>query len=350
MFAPANCRQKSDGGEEEDRTPDLCIATAALSQLSYFPVLAATANRLRGRGFYTPAESLSKGCPLNSFRMKSDPKFFEREYNARASIRDHAQIFARWTEQGAAARRLRACEPDLKYGSLNEERLDLFHAHRADAPLLVYIHGGYWRSLDKSDFSWVALPFLQHGVAVTLLNYGLAPRTAVEDIVRQQVKALAWLHLNAERLRFDANRIIVAGHSAGGHLTAMMMAALWPSFDPKLPHNLVKAGIAISGLYDLQPLVKAQFVRADLKLDDQRARRLSPIRMPPATDAPLVTAVGALESSEFKRQSTDFGKQWSANLVRHMELPHANHLTVADELANPGSPLFDAALQLIRRV
>ena len=282
--------------------------------------------------------------------MASETAFLEREYNARAAIREHPQIFARWAEQGAAARRLRACEVDLQYGPLNMERLDIFHAHQSDAPLLVFIHGGYWRSLDKSDFSWIAPPLLQHGVAVALTNYGLAPQTSIEDIVRQQLKALAWLYHNAERLRFNPDRIVVAGHSAGGHLTAMMMAALWQQFDSTLPSGLVKAGLAISGLFDLRPLVSAPFANVDLKLDLKRARALSPIEMQSATSAALITAVGALESSEFKRQSTEFGARWSKNLTRHLELPLANHLTVCDELANPGSPLFDAMLELIRRV
>ena len=281
--------------------------------------------------------------------MPADTKFLEREYNARASIPDHAQIFARWAEQGAAARRLRACETDLQYGSLEEERLDIFHTHNSTSPLFVFIHGGYWRSLDKSDFSWVAPPLLQHGVAVALLNYTLAPAMSIADIVRQQLAALSWLYRNAQRLRFDPDRIVVGGHSAGGHLTAMMMAALWSQLDPKLPANLVKGGLAISGIFDLLPLVQAPFVNVDLHLDIKEARAVSPFYLPCATDAALVTAVGALESSEFKRQSAGFGAAWSDNLVRHLELPHTNHLTVCDELANPASPLFDAALQLIHR-
>jgi arylformamidase len=293
---------------------------------------------------------LSKSAvPLDSACMASDTVFLERDYNARAAIRDHPRIFARWAEQGHAARRMRACEVDLRYSSLDEERLDIFHAHQSDAPLLVFIHGGYWRSLDKSDFSWIAPPLLQHGVAVALTNYGLAPQTSIEDMVRQQLKALCWLYQNAQRLRFNADRIVVAGHSAGGHLTAMMMAARWQQFDSTLPSSLVKAGLAISGLFDLRPLVRAPFVNVDLKLDLKRARALSPIEMPSATTAALITAVGALESSEFKRQSSEFGSAWSQNLVRHLELPHANHLTVCDELANPASPLFDAMLELIRR-
>ena len=129
----------------------------------------------------------------------------------------------------------------------------------------------------------------------------------------------------------------------------MMMAALWQQFDSTLPSGLVKAGLAISGLFDLRPLVNAPFVNVDLKLDLKRARALSPIEMPSATSAPLITAVGALESSEFKRQSTEFALD-GRRITRHLELPLANHLTVCDELANPGSPLFDAMLELIRRV
>ncbi len=279
----------------------------------------------------------------------SDTQFVEREYNARAAVPNHQQIYARWAGQGAAALRIRACEPNLKYGSSAGERLDFFRARTADAPLFVFIHGGYWRSRDKSEFAWIAPPFLQHGVSVALTNYGLAPATSIEEIVRQQLRALSWLHKNAERLKFNPKRIVVAGHSAGGHLVAMLMAALWPQFDAALPPDLVKAGVAISGLFDLRPLLHAPFVNDDIRLDAPRARLLSPILMQPATDAPLITAVGGLESSEFKRQSVDLRKRWHT-VTRHIELPGTNHLTVCDELANPGSPLFEAALQLIERV
>lgn len=281
--------------------------------------------------------------------MNYTVEFCEREYNARAAIPDHPQIFARWAEQAAATRRLRACLVDLPYGESSAEKLDLFPARSDNAPLFVFIHGGYWRSLDKSDFSWIAPPLVNHGIAVALLNYGLAPKTALEDIVRQMLRALAWLYRNADRYGFDPERIYVSGHSAGGHLTAMTMAALWDVYAPDLPRNLVKGGLAISGLYDLEPLVHAPFVNVDLKLDVRRARRLSPAYMPPATRAPLYTAVGALESSEFRRQNALIGKRWPQNFVRDVPMPGCNHLTVCDELANPASPLFDAAIELVRR-
>ena len=280
--------------------------------------------------------------------MRYTAEFCEREYNARASIPEHPQIFARWAEQSAAVRRLRACVIDLNYGETTGERLDLFPASRDGAPLLVYIHGGYWRSLDKSDFAWIAPPFVNHGVSVALLNYGLAPATPMEEIVRQMLRAHAWLYRNGDRLGFDPNRICLVGHSAGAHLTAMMMAAIWPAFGADLPADLVKGGLAISGIYDLEPLRHAPFIRADLGLDAKRARLLSPVHMPPATGRPLYTAVGALESGEFRRQTALIGKAWPRNLVREVRMPGLHHLNVIEELANVASPLFDAALEMTR--
>jgi arylformamidase len=280
--------------------------------------------------------------------MPVDIELLEREYNARAAIPEHPEIFARWAEQGAAMRRRRAGLIDMPYGNDPGERLDFFPTPMAGAPLLVFIHGGYWRSLDKFDFSWIAPLFLDSGVAVAFTNYGLAPRVAVEEIVRQQIRALAWLYARADDLGFDRRRIVVAGHSAGGHLTAMMMAVLWPRVDPALPPDLVKGGLAISGLFDLEPLVPLPFINNDLSLDRAAARKVSPLHLPPASEAPLVTAVGARESGEFKRQSAEIRRAWPANTREHLEVAGANHLTVCDALADAGAPLFAAALALVR--
>jgi arylformamidase len=278
--------------------------------------------------------------------MKYSTEFCDREYNARAGIPDHPAIFARWSASGARARRDGRPLLDLRYGSSPGERLDLFPASHGGSPLLVFIHGGFWRSLDKGDFSWVAPPFVDRGVGVALINYDLAPSVGVETIVLQVLRALEWLWRGAERYRYDASRVVVAGHSAGGHLAAMAMCARWPLWDPDMPADLVKGGVSVSGLYDLEPLVYAPFVNRDLKLDERSAFRLSPAWMTPATGAPLVTAVGALESSEFHRQNELIGRQWSRNLRADVPMPGTNHLTVVDQLANPASPLFQAALDL----
>jgi arylformamidase len=274
----------------------------------------------------------------------------EREYNARAAIPDHPQIFARWAEQAAMTRRRRAGLIDMPYGDDPGERLDFFPAVQRQAPLFVFIHGGYWRSLDKFDFSWIAPPFLDAGVAVAFLNYGLAPRVPVDEMVRQQLRAIAWLHARAEELGYDPRRIVVGGHSAGGHLTAMMMAALWPALDPALPPDLVKGGVAISGIFDLEPLVPLPFINRDLQLDAATARAVSPVHLPAASAAPLLTAVGALESGEFKRQTRLIRQAWPGNAGADLEVAGANHLTVCDALAEADAPLFRAALALIQSV
>jgi arylformamidase len=279
--------------------------------------------------------------------MQANREFYEREYNVRALLPDHPAILARWASQAAATRRLHACLLDLPYGELADERLDIFPTRAEPSPLLVFLHGGYWRGLDKSDFSWIAPAWSRRGVSVALLNYGLAPRTPMEDMVRQVLQALAWLYRKAPRYGIDAGRIFVCGHSAGAHLAAMSMAALFPVLSRDLPPQLVKGVLAISGLYDLEPLLHAPFINVDLKLDLARARRLSPLQYPATAGAKLVTCVGAAESGEFRRQTRLIGEHWAANLVREVPMPERNHFDIVDDLADESSALFQAADQLI---
>ncbi|MEN9762121.1 MAG: hypothetical protein RI906_1947, partial [Pseudomonadota bacterium] len=150
------------------------------------------------------------------------------------------------------------------------------------------------------------------------------------------------------QLGFDRARIAVGGHSAGGHLTAMMLAARWSQWADDLPADLLKGGYAISGLFDLNPIAKTPFLNVDLKLDAQSATRLSPALMPPATRAPLVTSVGGDESSEFLRQNALIGRRWKRVLRADIAMPGHNHFTVCDDLARPGSAMFNAVLQLCR--
>jgi arylformamidase len=279
--------------------------------------------------------------------MKYTQEFCEREYNVRARVPEHPAILSRWSMQGAATRRLHACLLDLPYGEGPAERLDIFPAREEPSPLLIFLHGGFWRSLDKSDFSWIAPGFVKHGTTVALVNYGLAPQTPLEDVVRQTLAAIAWLYRKADRYGIDRDRFIVSGHSAGAHLAAMSMAALWEVFADDLPANLVKGVLAISGVYDLEPLVHAPFLNVDLKLNRERALQLSPVRYPASPSARLITAVGDGETSEFVRQNALIGQHWRSNLVRDVPMPGRNHYEVVDDLSDPASPLFGAALELI---
>ncbi len=274
---------------------------------------------------------------------------YDRQYNARAMIPDHQEIFERGARRSAEVRSNLPCRLDVAYGPGPAEKFDIFPAEGKSEALLVFIHGGYWRSRDKSDFSYLAPAFTRGGVTVAVPNYGLCPRIGIEDIVKQNLLAIAWLWHYGTRYGVNPGRLYVAGHSAGGHLTAMMLAARWNTYMPELPYNLVKGGLAISGIYDLEPLVHAPFVNVDLKLDQALARRLSPVYIPPATTAPLYTAVGGEESEEFKRQNALIARTWRYAFARDIPMPGCNHLTVLEQLADPASALFLGAMDMMRR-
>jgi len=277
-------------------------------------------------------------------------EFCDSEYNSRARIPDFPELFASWASRAKA---FRAIAPrarlDVRYGPSSTERLDLFLADGDRAPLLVFIHGGYWRSLDKSDFSWVGEAFNREGVSVAVVNYGLAPKFTIEEIVCQMVRASAWLWRRSKDYGIDRSRMVVAGHSAGGHLTAMMLAARWRLWESDLPETLYQGGVAVSGIYDLEPLRHAPFINGDLKLTPQSVARLSPLYMTPSGDAPLITAVGGLESSEFKRQTSEIGQAWAGVIKKQLQLPDDNHLTTSPRIADASSALFKETLALVKR-
>ena len=278
----------------------------------------------------------------------NDRAFLSREYNNRALVPDHAQYFARWAERSAHARATMTCYLDREYGPAPGEKLDIFPARKGDGSVLMFIHGGYWRSLDKRDFSYLAPTWVDAGVSLVVVNYDLCPTVTIEEIVCQMLRASAWLYRHAEEYGMDEERLFVCGHSAGAHLTAMMMAALWPVFDPGLPRDLFKGGLAISGVYDLRPLVEVDFLSADLRLDEASALKVSPAFLPPATRAPVYTCVGGLESSEFKRQNALLAQRWRSAVAADVPMPGRHHFSVVDELANPASALFAGAKRMMK--
>ena len=283
-------------------------------------------------------------------KHKSKAEFYDREYNARLNIPDYPAIVANWQTRSEQARNRApniAC--DLQYGEHPEQTLDLFRARRSDSPLFVFIHGGYWRAIHKNDFSYVAPPLVEAGVSVAIINYALVPKVDMETIVRQNLDALVWLWDNAKMLGFNRDRIVVGGHSAGGHLTGMMAAAVWRKMRKDLPPDLVKAGIAISGLFDLRPIKETPFLNVDLKLTTKRAIRMSPALMSPRHRMPLVCAVGELESSEFHRQSRLMASARPGLDARYYAIPDCHHMNAVDMIAQPGHPLFEAAVRLCHR-
>jgi len=269
-------------------------------------------------------------------------------YNNRELVPEHPQYLARWAESSARARSTMTCYLDRAYGEQPGETVDLFPARKGDGSCMMFIHGGYWRALDKKDFSFLAPAWVDAGVSLAVVNYDLCPRVTMDEIVRQMLRASRWLWSNAEQYGMDQDRLYVAGHSAGGHLTAMLMCALWPVFDRSLPKDLWKGGLAISGVYDLRPLVEVDWLNGDLRLDTASALRLSPAFMPPATRAPVMTCAGGDESSEFLRQNALLGERWRAAFAGDIAMPGRHHFSVVDGLADQKSALFAGARRLMK--
>jgi arylformamidase len=269
---------------------------------------------------------------------------YEAEYNNRRRVPEHPGIMARWAADSERVRSTLACDLGLPYGAGSRHRFDLFKPKDADeAPVVVYIHGGYWQRGDRADFSFVAEALVGRGAVVALPSYTLCPETTVAGIVDELRAFLVALWTRVQR------RPVVVGHSAGGHLAAAMLATDWTCI-PGAPPDLVRAAYAISGVFDLAPLIPTSLNEA-LQLTDEAARAASPIlwKSPPRGTS-FVAALGGAESSEFLRQSLDITAAWSEAGVKAecVVVPGANHFTVVDELARADSAMVERILHLAR--
>ncbi|MCH7344029.1 alpha/beta hydrolase [Pelomonas sp. CA6] len=278
----------------------------------------------------------------------SSSAWWEAQYNNRQRVSDSAEILQRWAQASALTRSRIPAHLDLPYGEGPMERLDVFPADTAEpAPVLVFLHGGYWRSLDKSDHSFLAAVFRDEGAMVVVPNYSLCPEVGMERIPLQLSQALAWVWRHAGRYGGDPTRIVVAGHSAGGHLAAMLMCCDWKTVAPELPRHLVKGALSISGLHDLAPLLRVPSLQADLRLDEASVRRLSPVHFPPP-EQPLYALVGGDESEEFQRQTGLIREAWGPRTVPVCErLRGFNHFTVLHDLADPEGRSHQMARHLL---
>jgi arylformamidase len=278
-----------------------------------------------------------------------DPTWLDAQYNNRARVADSAAILARWATASAAARegspRKRL---DLRYGDGPNETLDIFPAAQENAPVLVFIHGGYWRALDKSDHSFVAPSFVADGATVVVPNYALCPAVAIDDIALQTARALAWVWRHIGEFGGDRTRIAIAGHSAGGHLVAMLMSCRWKQLGADLPAAPALGGLAISGLYDLEPVRRAPFLQGDLRITPATVARASPAFFPRPKSGPMYAVVGADESDEFLRHNQLIRDVWGPTAVPVCEtLAGTNHFTVLESLAAPRGRLHELALRLL---
>jgi arylformamidase len=281
-----------------------------------------------------------------------DTAWLDAQYNNRLRVPDHAAVITGWVEASALARTQVGTLLDLRYGDGPGETLDVFPpmsplAGGGGAPVLVFVHGGYWRSLSKSDHSFIASSFAAKGALVVLPEYALAPAVTVEHITLQLARAVAWVWRNAPRFGGDPARIVVAGHSAGGHAATMLLSCRWKQLDADLPERLVPRAMSISGLYDLEPLRHTSFLQPDLKLTPASVARLSPAFFP-RPKGQLHVLVGADESDEFIRQNRLIRDVWGPTSVPFCEtVPNANHFNVLHSLADPAGRAHDLACRLL---
>jgi arylformamidase len=264
----------------------------------------------------------------------------ESAYDNRGHVPDCEGMFTGWDQRSRDYRARANTRLDVSYGPSDLEALDIFIPEKPSGAVHAFIHGGYWRALDKADFSYVCEPLVDAGAIVASVNYGLCPAVSVEAIVQQTREATAWLYRNAAELGGDSARLHLSGHSAGAHLAVMMMATDWKAFGSDLPADPIKSVTAISGVYDLDPIPHLS-ANADIRLDAAMARRLSPMFMTPIVDVPLSVFVGLGELDEFVRQSKDFAADWTGKLshVAYTELPGLNHFTIVDTMDRADDPI-----------
>lgn len=268
------------------------------------------------------------------------------------SIQDLDAVMQRRSAAAEAASARYRCQRQIAYGPDPDHTLDLYPAPhlQGPAPLVLFVHGGFWRSMRASQFAFLAAGFVDQGISVAVIDYPLIPRVRMQQVVQACRLAVSFVHTQSRRLGVDARRVVVAGNSAGGHLVAELMDTFWMQ-GMGLPVNCLRGGVAISGLYDLAP-VALSFQNDSLQLTSEEITRYSPLMRPVKLQAPLLVAVGGDETAEFLRQSATFAQHVHRHgtPAQYMEVPGTNHITVVlDAMANPDSELNLATRALLSR-
>lgn len=286
-----------------------------------------------------------------TFHEKFSDEEFEQQYNLRLGRPDYEQtVIPGWLKESESARENLNCKIDIRYGDGEKQKLDVFSCGSSNAATLLYFHGGYWQRGDKSIYSFIATPFVAAGINVIVVGYDLCPDVTLTKISEESREAVAYVYLHAAELGLNKDRITVMGHSAGGHITQMMMATDWQAYNSKLPVNLIKAGIPVSPLSLLEPVRRTKGLNTGIRMDEAEAKSQSPmLNHQPVTNAPQLVVVGGAETDEFHRQSKMYYEAFKTS-ERAMELyhvPDVDHFDELNVLVDSESPFFKKSLALI---
>ena len=270
---------------------------------------------------------------------------FAQHFMPRLAVPDHETWLAEDFAQGAAMRARIAHRRNERYGPGPLQLIDLFPAKKAGSPIFVFIHGGYWRALSKDHFSFIAAPLLDAGAAVALVDYDLCPAVSLAVVVEQVAQSIAWVRQQAAALNGDPDRLILSGNSAGAHLAAMMLSRDWNEAGKR---RFIQGAVLVTGIYDLAPIPHIQ-VREDVVLTPLDIEWLSPLRLKPLVETPVVVAVGGAEpdlwidqSARYHRKLEDAGME-----SEYMVLPDQHHFSITRCLAETEGMLFRAIRRLI---
>lgn len=287
-----------------------------------------------------------------TYHTRFAPEDFDAQYNLRAGRPDYeVTVIPGWTDDSQTARDTSNCLLDIRYGDGEKQKLDVFRCGDASVPTLVYFHGGYWQRGDKSIYSFIAPPFVAVGFNVVVVGYDLCPAVTITRISEEAREAMAYIWRNADDLGIGRDQITVMGHSAGGHITQMMMATNWPTFGDGLPADLIKAGIPVSPLSYLEPVRLTEALNAGIRMDPKEATAESPMTQhPPVTDAPQLVVVGGAETDEFHRQAHMYADKYGSTerAIGLYVVPDVDHFDELNVLVDQTSPFFQRTCAMLQ--
>ena len=275
-----------------------------------------------------------------------DQADLDRQYNNRLHVPDYATCIAKWEMLSRQTEKDFPVVKNIPYAALPREQLDIYPSLQPSSKTLVFIHGGYWHKWDKSSFQFIGAAFSNYGITTVLINYPLAPELSIDQISASCRLAIHWIYKNIAAYNGDPGQLYIAGHSAGGHLSAMLLATDWKLFN--LIPDTIKGVCVISGLFNLIPICLSD-INKSLKMEMETALQNSPVHLLPATQCPLSIVVGGNETNEFLDQSKELYTCWKESISAEIiQIPGLNHYSIVETILDPQSCLHQAMRRLMK--